>query len=105
MKHCLAVLLLAVLLVGCITTTYPDGRVEERIDYEVAELALRITVLAYNAYRDSSDPAPSRLTELLDNVDRAMRTANMIRDALGKEPLFLTADLDGTLEIEGGANE
>lgn len=84
---------------GCATTEYPDGSIETRLDLPAAELGLNTAMSLYNVYMATvAAPEPSRLTELLDNVDRALALVNYVRVGRGLEPIEI---LKGqTIEIQ-----
>ena len=103
MKVFFAVLLmLSIALPGCVTVTYPDGTTENRIDAEMASLALEGAVLAYNLYiqSDQDEPSPSRLTQLLNNIERAEALYNRLRDTYGGKEKMVVPMSDGQREIK-----
>ena len=92
-----------VLLGGCATTTNPDGSVTRQVDYDLASFALESAVTIYNLYLTTAvddPPDQSRLTELLDNIERAEGIYNRLRDAIGKADVTIIKNADGTLALK-----
>lgn len=112
MKRFLVVLFCLAFLVGCVTVTYPDGTVETRVDPNLmlyAETTVQLAITAYNAYRtitaETEAPEnPSRICELLDNVERALAQANAIRELAGLAPLSLGEE-SGVLLLKGTGDD
>jgi uncharacterized protein YkwD len=98
MKHLLITGILIVALSGCTTTQLPDGRTETRLDLPEIEAMLSSAILLYNVYATAEAvPEPSRLTELLDNVDRILDIVNYVRAGQGLEPIEISKG--ATVEI------
>ena len=90
--------LIVVSLTGCITMQLPDGRTETRIDLPTVEAMLSSAITLYNVYATTqAAPEPSRLTELLDNVDRILDIVNYMRAGRGLEPIVI--EKGATVEI------
>jgi PBP1b-binding outer membrane lipoprotein LpoB len=101
MKKTIATLCIILLLAGCITTTAPDGSTTQRMDYELASFALESAVTLYNLYRTAdTPPEQSKLTELLDNVERIEAIYNRLRDDFGKADVTIVKNANGTLELK-----
>ena len=101
MKKSITTLCIILLFAGCITTTHPDGSTTQRMDYELASFALESAVTLYNLYRTAdTPPEQSRLTELLDNVERIEAIYNRLRDDFGKAEVSIIKNADGTLELK-----
>jgi hypothetical protein len=91
----LSIFLCLICLAGCVTTTMPDGSTTQSVDYDLAALALESAVTLYNMYQLSVDTTPeqSRLTVLLDNIERAEALYNRLSEQYGKgKALILTDD-------------
>lgn len=104
MKKSLILVCVFLMLAGCVTTTLPDGSTTQRVDYELASFALESAVTLYNLYLATTDednpPEQSRLTELLDNVERIEEIYNRLRVDFGKGNISITKRSDGTLEVK-----
>ena len=104
MKKSIMILCIIVMCVGCVTTTAPDGSTTQRVDYELASFALESAVTLYNLYlttaSDDDPPEQSRLTELLDNIERAEGIYNRLRDAIGKADVTIIKNADGTIVLK-----
>ena len=101
MKKSIVILCIVILCAGCVTTTLPDGSTQQRVDYELASFALESAVTLYNLYKTAdSPPEQSRLTELLDNIERAEGIYNRLRDAIGKADVTIIKNADGTLALK-----
>lgn len=92
------------MLAGCVTTTLPDGSTTQKVDYELASFALESAVTVYNLYLATTDvdnpPEQSRLTELLNNIERIEVIVNRLRDDFGKGNVSITKKADGMLEVK-----
>jgi len=99
--------LAVMMLCGCVTVRYPDGRIETRIDDDVivyAQAAVQIGTIAYNAYvasrgDDTSLEAQNRQAQLLDAARQAISAYNVMASALGK-PLIDYEIVDDLLVLK-----
>ena len=101
MRNSIVLLLVVIAVSGCITTTNPDGSVEQRVDVELAAFALDSAITAYNLYQDIyvHDVQQSRLSQLLDDIERAESLYNRLREQYGKNKIIVLTNPDGTLEV------
>jgi uncharacterized lipoprotein NlpE involved in copper resistance len=103
MKKSIVILCIVILCAGCVTTTNPDGSTTQKVDYELASFALESAVTLYNLYLTTASddpPEQSRLTELLDNVERIEAIYNRLRDDFGKADVTIIKNADGTLVLK-----
>lgn len=104
MKKSICLVCVFLMLAGCTTTTNPDGSITRQVDYDLASFALESAVTVYNLYLATTDvdnpPEQSRLTELLDNIERAEGIYNRLRDQFGKADVTILKNADGTLEVK-----
>ena len=103
MKKIFVILCIVILIAGCVTTTLPDGSTQQRVDYELASFALESAVTIYNLYLTTASddpPEQSRLTELLDNIERAEGIYNRLRDTIDKADVTIIKNADGTLVLK-----
>lgn len=103
MKKSICLVCVFLMLAGCVTTTMPGGSTTQRVDYELASFALESAVTVYNLYLATTDadnpPEQSRLTELLDNIERIEAIYNRLRDNFGKADVVVTKNADGTMTL------
>jgi hypothetical protein len=94
-------MLIIVMLLGCVTVQYPDGRVETRIDAEMAGVALDTAVTTYNLYLESqtTNPNPSRLTQLLDNIERAKELYDRLMALTGGKKAVINVQQNGIRKV------
>jgi hypothetical protein len=106
MRKLITLAAIAAMITGCVTVTYPDGRTETKIDPNAivyAEAAVHLAILAYNAYqagRPADAPSTPRLTELLDNVERAIAIYNRLAPAFDAPVLAAVVDDNGAIILE-----